>query len=106
MAVEDRPRLVSLDRSSSWLTVSKALEMSTNTDTSLEDHKSEEYDRILFIMNDFKVQLQTVSLHCTIVRLSESIQRVRSTVVAAELWMKCMKMLLELCICLRLETDH
>ena len=62
MAVEDRPRLVSLDRSSSWLTVSKALEMSTNTDTSLEDHKSEEYDRILFIMNDFKVQLLTVSL--------------------------------------------
>ena len=31
VAVEDRPRLVSLDRSSSWLTVSKALEILRNT---------------------------------------------------------------------------
>ena len=31
MAEGDRPRLASLDRRSSWLTVSKALEMSRNT---------------------------------------------------------------------------
>jgi len=34
----------------------------TFPDISLEDHESEECDRILFIMNDFKIQLLTVIL--------------------------------------------
>ena len=60
-----------------------------------------------FLWNDFKMQLLTVSLQPLHHRsLSQSIQWVRRTVVAAELWMKCMKLLLKLCIRLRLVTDH